>query len=100
MNSSFPRARSSLKPGGRSFQSGKALSRSHAGGRVDGSYLRMGQRRGAVSCQPIVKRRGQMPAWNQAIRIMSYDFTVALLQTAAEEGSVIKTSIGRGWSIT
>jgi hypothetical protein len=41
-----------------------------------------------------------MPAWNQAIRIMSYDFAVALLQTVAEEGSVIKTSIGRRWSIT
>jgi hypothetical protein len=95
-NNSFPRARSSLKLGGRSFQSGKALSRSHAGGRVDGSYFRMGQRPGAVACQPIVTWRGRMLAWNQVIHIMNYDFAVALLQTAAEEGSVIKTSIGSG----
>jgi hypothetical protein len=78
-NNSFPQARSSLKLGGRSFQIGKALSRSHAGGRVDGSYFRMGQRPGAVACQPIVTWRGRMLAWNQVIHIMNYDFAVALL---------------------
>ena len=95
MNSSFPRARSSLKPGGRSFQSGKALSHSHVGGRVEGSYLRMGQRQSAVACEPIVARRGRVPVWNQVIHIMSYDFAVAPLQAVAED-SVIKTSIGSG----
>jgi hypothetical protein len=46
--------------------------------------------------QPIVTRRGRMPAWNHVIHIMSYDFAVVLLQAATEEGSVMKTSIGSG----